>query len=772
MLSLSGVSNLLSYIRLSHMQLFRVALLALGLLFSIAVFAGEGAPATADYVNPLIGTKGIWFYGRTTPFVTPPFGMTNWTACTRNSRIRIPNYHFFDTRIRGFRATHKPAMWMGDYGYVTLKPFCGNVNSKHLKQTLGFSHANEKSEAYYYRVKAHTPAGRIIKTEITATSRCGMLRFRYGKKQQPVVYVEASQLPDSLGWIRVDTARREITGWNKDRHCAHLGPPLPNFKGYFIIRFNTPMESAGTWVNDSICTTLQQTANACGAWIQFKKGTVVVEARVGTSFISLEQARENLERETAGQTFEAVENRTREEWNTYLNRVEVEGASTRQRKIIYTVLYHSLLFPRQFSEYGRYYSAFDDTIHKGVSYNDYSLWDTYRAEHPLLILVAKEHVPGMVQSLVQMYKEGGYMPKWPNPTYTGIMIGTHADAVIADAVVKGIKGFNLEEAAAACIKDATVPSAGDTFKRWNDRALWAGSPETRAGLTYYLRNGFVPVDKTAESVSNTLEGAYDDFCVAQVAKAAGFDKLAALMLEHSRNYHNVYNPATGMMAPRNSDLSWSTDKRAGFTEGGPYTYLFAVQHDIPGLMELMGGREAFIKKLNTSFSWHRYWHTNEPGHHYTFLYDYAGMPWVTQRKVAWFRSTRYRNNPDGMDGDDDCGQMSAWYVFSAMGFYPVTPGTDIYAIGTPQFPKMVLHPDPLNKDLKLEIIAHHVSLINKYIQGVTLNGKPVTQPFLHHADLVSGGQLIFEMGPHPNKQWGALTEAELKAIVGLPAISN
>lgn len=754
---------MLCYIR--NMRIAKYLMSLAALISAIAAYAGE--QNTAAYVNPLIGTKGIWFYGRTTPFVTPPFGMTDWTACTRNCRIRIPNYHYFDTRIRGFRATHKPAMWMGDYGYVTLKPFAGKISSKHLKQTLLFTHAGEKSQCYYYSVKTHTPTGKKIKTEITATSRCGMLRFTFGKKQQPSVYIEVSQLPDSLGWVKVDTARREIIGWNQDRHCAHLGPPLPNFKGYFVIRFNKPIEVAGTWVNDSISELLQQSANACGAWVQFKKGTEVVEARVGTSFISLEQARENLERETAGQTFEMVENRTKEEWNKYLSRIEVEATSNRKKKILYTALYHSLLFPREFSEYGRYYSAFDDTIHPGVSYNDYSLWDTYRAEHPLLILVAKEHVSGMVQSLVQMYKEGGFMPKWPNPTYTGIMIGTHADAVIADAVVKGVKGFDLKEAAAACIKDCMVPSAGDTFKRWYDRALWAGSPETRAGLTYYLRNGFVPVDKTAESVSNTLEGAYDDFCSAQVAKAAGNDSMYQLLTQHSKNYRNVYNQSTGMMAPRNSDFSWYKDTHAGFTEGGPYTYLFAVQHDIPGLMQLMGGREAFIKKLNASFSWHRYWHTNEPGHHYTYLYNYAGMPWVTQRKVAWFRSTRYRNNPDGMDGDDDCGQMSAWYVFSAMGFYPVTPGTDVYAIGSPQFKKLTLHPDPLNTNLKLEIIANHVSGRNKYIQSVTLNGKPVTAPFLHHAELIAGGQLIFEMGSKPNKQWGVLTEEEIQVIAGL-----
>lgn len=722
------------------------------LLFLLNGFNLFAQSDLAEYANPLIGTKGLFLYGRTTPFVTPPFGMTHWTACTRNSKIRIPNYQYLDHRIRGFRASHKPAMWMGDYGYVTLKPSVDEIESKLLDRRNRFSHRSEVSTPYYYAVTILSKASKKIRVEMTATARCGMMRYHFPKKGSPKVLIEASQFPDFNGKIKIDTINYEITGWNSDRHSSALGPPLPNFKGYFVIQFDQKFNGFGTWHNDTLAANIsQQQSNTCGAWVSFAEGTKTVEVKIGTSFISLEQARENLQKETASKTFEQVKEETRQQWNNYLGRIEIEGASKRQKKILYSALYHTMLFPRQFSEYGRYYSAFDDTIHAGVSYNDYSLWDTYRAEHPLLILTAPEHVPGMMQSLIQMYEEGGYMPKWPNPTYTGIMIGTHADAVLADAVVKGVKGFNIQKAYEACMKNAMIPSGNDSVNRWADRAPFTFI-EAREGLHWYKKLGYVPVDKTNEALSRTLEGAYDDFCVAQVAKAAGKTKDHDLLMERSKNYKNVYNAETGMMAPRKADGSWHEDTKAGFTEGSPWTYLFAVQHDIPGLIELMG-KENFIKKLNKNFRGFRYIHPNEPGHHYTYLYDYVGQPWKTQREVKKARKLNYRNNPHGMWGDDDCGQMSAWYIFSALGFYPVTPGTGVYAIGTPLYPKATIYPDPENRETKFEIIANNVSVRNFYIQSVTLNGVKLAEPFLHHADIIKGGSLIFEMGARPKKEW-------------------
>lgn len=707
-----------------------------------------------QYVNPLIGTAGVWFYGRTTPFVTPPFGMTNWTACTRNSSIGLSAYKYLDKHIIGFRGTHKPAMWMGDYGYVSIMPVAGESEKNQTTHRASFSHHKEITRPDYYAVELNpSNAKKKIGVEITATERCGIFRISFPKNESHYLFIEASQQSQFNGWINIDTVKNEITGWNADRQSAHLGPPLPNFKGYFVLQFSQPIKNYATWLNNAFTegNTLQQ-GDACGARVSFAEDTLVV--RIGTSFISLDQAHDNLDHEIPFGFFNLVQEQTAFVWNSYLERFGIEGATEKQKHIFYTAMYHSLLFPRKFSEDGRYYSAFDDAVHEGTSYNDYSLWDTYRAEHPLLILAAPQLVPGMMQSLIQMGKEGGYMPKWPNPTYTGIMIGTHADAVIADAIVKGVKDFNTKEAYMQCYKDAFVPSGNDSCNRWADRALWCGSPEARNGLSWYMKLGYVPADKTNESVSNTLEGAYDDFCVAQVAKSVGRVQEYDTLMNRSRNYRNLYNPKTGFMAPRLSNGQWSEHRREGFTEGGPWTYLFAVQHDVPGLIDLMGGREKFIKRLDKNFRLpFTYWHENEPGHHYTYLYDYAGAAWKTQKRVAHYRNIKYKAKPHGLTGDEDCGQMSAWYIFSALGFYPVTPGTDVYAIGTPQFVRTHLRLNPTQPDVQLDIVAVHVSRRNKYIQSATLNGKKLTEPFLHHADLVNGGVLIFEMGPKPKKQW-------------------
>ncbi|MBS1594716.1 MAG: GH92 family glycosyl hydrolase [Bacteroidetes bacterium] len=721
------------------------------LIFSFAGLCNAAALAQLDttdytrYADPLNGTKGlIFYYGRTTPFVGPPFAMTKWSACTQPGRIGRPIYQYLNTHITGFRATHKPAMWMGDYGHVTLLPVLGEMTSGKLEQKLGYSHRHEIATPQYYSLQVSQQSHKM-KVEMTATSRCGIVRFSYPSGERGSVVLEKLH-----GHIEIDTALREIRGWNTERESEALGPPLPHFKGYFIIRFDQPFAAWGTADSSKLMPYGVSISSAsCGAWVSF--AAQQAEARVATSFISLEQARENLDKEITGKDFDQIVSETKAEWNTYLSRIKIEGGNRHARDIVYAGMYHALLFPREFSEYGHYYSAFDDAVHAGVSYNDYSLWDTYRAEHPLLLFIAPEHVPGMVQSLVQMYQEGGWMPKWPNPTYSNIMIGTHADAVIADAMVKGVKGFNEHAAYQACLKDAMTPPDGDAHKYWGDRVPWT-SYEARQGLTYYATRGYVPVDKTAESVSCTMEYAYDDFCVAQVARLTGHFDTSRLLLQRMYNYKHLYNRETEFFAPKKYDGTWSEDVKAGFTEGSPWTYLFSASHDIPGMIDLMGGREHFIERLDDMFrGWH-YVHENEPGHNYTYLYDYAGAAWKTQQRVAHYRHAKYRDQPNGMNGDDDCGQMSAWYIFSSLGFYPVVPGTDEYAIGTPAFPKMTLFFDPQDHNKKFEVIAHNVSGRNKYVQSVTINGRKLESPFIHHSDIVSGGQLIFEMGARPQKK--------------------
>ena len=739
--------------------------MALCLVLNLLGATNAPAQEPIDEVNPMIGTTGpsVYDYGGMIPGVTVPFGMTHWTAQTRQNKISVYSYNYKDEAIQGFIGTHQPAIWMGDYGQVSLMPYSGELKTPEPR--LPFRHEDETSAPNYYSVKMGAGGARI-KAELTATSRAGFLRFTFPASEASHVVVTAcrSESEGVRGFVEVNAAAREITGYNPDRMSAHLGPPLPNFKGYFVVQFDKPFASSGTWEGAEIhAGAARQGGRNVGAYARFQtKEGEVVRVKVGTSFVSLEQARDNLRREIPAWDFERVKADGRRVWNEALGRIAIQGGSRDERVNFYTAMYHSLLFPRTFSEHGRYYSAFDDRVHRGVSYNDYSLWDTFRAEHPLLILIQPERVPGMITSLLQMYDEGGWMPMWPNPTYSGIMISTHADSVIADAYVKGIRGFDLKKAYEATRKDAFTPPEGDVGNRWLDRAPWTAY-EARGGLTWYMQLGYVPQDKTDESVSRTLEFAYDDFCVAQLAKAVGRMDDYEVLMKRAKNYRNLYDPAKGFMRPRLADgrwdeESWSSkeDRMPGFTEGGPWTYLFCEMQDIPGMVELMGGPEAFAAKLDENFTGGHYRHDNEPGHHYTYLFDYVGRPWRTQELVRETMRTKYQNSPDGLSGNDDCGQMSAWYIFSAMGFYPVTPGSTTYALGSPLFEKATIRlPRPHYRKGPFTVIAKNQSPENIYVQSATLNGRPLREPFIQHSDIANGSTLVFVMGARPNKAWGA-----------------
>jgi predicted alpha-1,2-mannosidase len=672
------------------------------------------------------------------PFVVPPFGMTDWTAQTRQNKLGGVSYKDDDRTISGFMGTHQPAIWMGDYGYVTLMPEVDELKTTPEERALGFRHEEEVARPDYYSVKMDAGRGRAIRTEMTATSRCALLRFTFPAGAAGRVMVEAAR-PGVKGFAAVDAAQREISGYNADRTDAGLGPlTLPHFKGYFVVEFREGLAGSGTYGGEG---------KATGAWARF--GERMVEARVGTSFLSVEQARANLRREIPGWDVARVQRETAAKWNAKLGEVRVEGATADQRAEVYTALYHALLYPREFSEGGRYYSAFDDGVHAGMSYTAYSLWDTFRAEFSLQTLLAPERVDGMITALLQDYKEGGWMPKWPNPSYTNIMIGTHADSLVAEAMGKGFHGFDKDVAWDAVYKDAMTPPEGDTTRRWYDRE--PGTPyEARGGLTYSKVLGFVPNDKTAESASRTLEDAYDDWCVAQIAKSLGKTDEYEFFLKRSLNYEHVFNPATGFMQAKNSDGSWAGEKE-GWTEGDHWVYTFAVLHDEPGLMQLMGGADKFNALLDEHFRGGHNVHKNEPSHHYGYLYDYSGEPWKTQAKVREIAAAEYANAPAGLDGDDDCGQMSAWYLFTAMGFYPLNPASGEYVIGSPLFAKMTLK---LAGGKRFSVVAENNSAANVYIQSARLNGRSLEVPEIAYKDIVSGGRLEFVMGATPSR-WGA-----------------
>jgi predicted alpha-1,2-mannosidase len=712
---------------------------------SLAFCALALPAANVDDVNPYIGTAGGGTeYGGMMPLVTAPFGMTNWTAQSRENQIGKASYAHEDDAIGGFIGTHQPAVWMGDYGYVTLMPQLGDVKTRFEDRKVKFRREDEVTTPYEYRVRLGS-----IGTRMTATERCGFLEFAYPEGEAASLLVEATRA-GIAGYVKVDPKRREIVGYNPDRMDAKYGPfKLPNFRGYFVIQVQTGFDEFGTYQGETLRPGQAELAAAhVGAYVKFAKGGTV-RVRVGTSFISVDQARDNLRREVRGWDFDRLRDALRRKWEAKLSLIDLEGATEDERKIFYTGLYHALLYPRLFSEYGRYYSAFDDQIHAGESYTAFSLWDTFRAEHPLLTLIAPERVDGMIRALLQNYQEGGWMPKWPNPSYTNIMIGTPADSVVAEAVAKGFRGFDLDLAYRATMQDAMTPPVDDEKHRWYDRE--ENTPyEARQGLTYLKRLGYVPHDRTAESVSVTLEGAYEDWCVAQVAKAAGrMDDYEALM-RRAQAYRNVYHAESGFMRARNADGSWAGEND-GLTEGDKWTYAWCVLHDMPGLVELMGGPERFCAKLDEHFDGGHNRHDNEPSHHYGYLYNYAGQPWKTQARVRKLAYDHYANRPDGLAGNEDCGQMSAWYLFTALGFYPVNPASAEYVVGSPLYRKVTLR---LPKGKRFTVTAANNSRENVYVQSVRLNGKPLTRPIVTHAQIVAGGRLEFVMGPRPSA-WAA-----------------
>ncbi|MFT8645580.1 GH92 family glycosyl hydrolase [Gluconacetobacter sp.] len=695
-----------------------------------------------DLVHPLIGTGGGAIgYGRTMPVVTPPFGMTGWVAQTRQSGHPGLSYYDRDRSISGFVGTHQAALWMGDYGDVVIMPESGAARSGLAERALPFSHRDEEARPDYYRVVMGT-GGQAIRAEMTAAAHSALFRFVFPAGAARRVMVEASR-PGVAGGVSVDEAKGEIAGYNPRRSDADLGPlTLPRFRGYFVVQFSRPAKMAtypATPAPD----------RSTGAFATFDAGTDAVEVRVGTSFISVEQARENLRREIPGWDFETLRRTLHDAWREKLDRIAVEGLSGEQRHIFYTALYHALLYPRSLSEYGRYYSAFDDQVHAGESYTDFATWDVFRAEFSLLTLVAPERIGGMVQALLQDYQQGGWMPKWPNPSYTNIMIGTHADSLVAEAIGKGFAGFDRALAWEAVRKDATVPPDGDATNDWRDRK--PGTPyEARGGLGYALRLGYVPADRTAESASSTLDDAYDDWCVAQVARAVGRQADYEQFLRRSEDYRKLFNPATRFMQARNLDGSWA-DPDTGWTEGGKWVYTFDVLHDVGGLSGLMGGRAALAGRLDRYFDGNYNWHSNEPSHHVPYLYDFVGQPWKTQERVREIMRTEYADRVSGLDGDDDCGQMSAWYVFSALGFYPVNPASGTYMIGSPLVSRARVR---MADGRVFAVVADHNTADNRYIRSATLDGAALSAPMVTYRDMMDGRTLHFVMGAKPSR-WGA-----------------
>ncbi|MBP3236293.1 MAG: GH92 family glycosyl hydrolase [Bacteroidales bacterium] len=513
----------------------------------------------------------------------------------------------------------------------------------------------------------------------------------------------------------------------------------------------------------------QNGSAAAAASVSFKtEEGEVVDIKIGTSFISIDQARKNLEREIGKKTFDEVRDEAKDIWNSTVSRIRIEAKES-DKQIFYTAMQRVSLLPRNITEDGMHYSAFNDRVMPGIMYTDYSLWDTFRALHPLLTILDPERVNEMITGLLNCYDEGGWIPKWPSPGYSNIMTGTHGDAVIADAYVKGIRGYDLDKALKAMIKDATTPGTG-IYK-------------ARVGILDYIRLGYVPTDKEKESVIRTMEFAYDDFCIAQVAKGMGREDLHNTLMRRSMNYINVLDPETKLIRGRNSDGSWRSPEDTDVstwskgTERDRETYYrnitFFVPHDVQGLINFFGGSKELEATLDHFFEGDFYYVGDEFSMHSPYLYNYAGAAWKTQKTVRRLVRDKFSNGMDGLPGNDDCGQLSAWYIFSAMGFYPTCPGLPIYQIGSPSFNKTEIF---LTNGRTFKVIAKDNSPENVYIQSATLDGKPYTKSWISHEDIMRGGTLVFKMGSTPNKEWGSgkddIAPSISKPLVAEGAVSS
>ncbi|CAK1360972.1 unnamed protein product [Cercospora beticola] len=796
------------------------------------------------YVNPKIGTYGVTPNGNggMIPSVGMPFGMTRWTAQTRENFISQCPYNDLDEYIHGFQATHQPAIWMGESGQVVLSPGLGSPQPLFEKRARKFNKADEVSTPYVYEVSMDAAAveqgqnltesiyspvpggaqpvpddvkegtnGRVrrsegdlqvaraaqnsipsaqseaagkIKVAITATDHVGRMLIDFGDPEGrsafPHVFVQATR-KNWTGEITLDRKRQEVYGRNPQRQDYALGPlPATNFSGYFVSRFSEPFVSGTVYVGDKKQSgimdaegRLLKQAEHVGAYLRFSNRQRVVEVRTGVSFVSVEQARYNLDLE-APYTIsfdQAVEN-LKHAWLAKLGRVTIEGVNTTdsehdQRTIWYTGLFHALQYPSDFAEKARgwtsglrkFYSGYTDSMHsaKDSYYQSWSIWDTFRAEHSLLTMFAPERVNSMMRSLVRIYEWAGRLPMWANVVETNIMIGTHVDAVIANALARGFKDFDIKTAWEAVKKNAYEPPINDTELLYYDRE--ANTPdEVRAGLTAYMEKGYVSNDRWAESASRTLDYAFDDYAAAIVAEHAGDQKTARALHERSMNYRNVYNSATGFMEAKNDNGTWA-GRDQGWTEGDDWIYTFNVMHDPLGLADLMGGRDKLKTKLDEYFNDGHNDHTNEPSHHASYLYAAIGYPDTTQTLVRDIATQNYNATSAGLSGNEDLGQMSAWYVFTALGFYPLNPASDEYVVGAPFFENVTIRiPAGATtggrggKEHALSILAPGATKM-PFVRGLKVDGRVVEKPLLRHGEIVGASKIEFDMADSP-QGWG------------------
>ncbi len=730
------------------------------------------------FVDPMIGTDyhGHTFPGAALPGglvqLSPDTGIDGWDWCS--------GYHYSDSSVMGFSHLHRSGMGAGDWGDILLMPTTGSLKvvpgSKENPDEgyrSRFSHDEETASAGYYSVILKDYS---VKAELTVSERAGFHRYSFPKSEASHILVDAGHGIRDNG---TGSEVRIVSNTEIEGHRSSTGF-VKNKNVYFCAKFSKPFDAYGTWNEKEIKPGADKDSGIhVGVYVDYiTSDNETIEVKVGISYTSIEQARLNLETEIPGWDFDQVREEAKKSWNKALEKLEIEASdennetyNQQKKATFYTALYHSLLFPATFSDVDGKYMGLDSVVHTAEKFtyrSDFSLWDTYRAEMPLLTIVDPQRNIDAINTMVEQYEQGGWLPtpqQFGN-SYTNDMIGDHPVDAIVDAYMKGLRNFDVEKAYEAVKKNALeTPPAEHRSKG-------------RIGLDHYLGYGYLPYNKVRESVSRTLEYAYNDWCIAQFAKALEKTSDYEMFLERAANYKNVIDTVTGFARPKDDQGKWLEpfdpkfvghgDERH-YTEANAWQYTWFVPHDVQGLIGLEGGREKFVSKLDSLFTTSsdvrstvsdvtgligQYAHGNEPSHHTIYLYNYAGAPWKTQELVRKVMDELYHEGPDGLCGNEDMGQMSAWYVLSSMGFYPVAPGQNVYVIGSPQFANVTLNLGEVYGNKKFVVQAHHVSSVNKYIQTAALNGIPLLRPWITHDEIVSGGTLEFEMGPEPNKNWG------------------
>ncbi|KFF08994.1 GH92 family glycosyl hydrolase [Chryseobacterium luteum] len=731
------------------------------------IFAlGQGI-SPADYVNPLMGTqsKPSLSNGNTYPAIGLPWGMNLWTPQTGKMGDGWA-YTYDADKIKGFKQTHQPSPWMNDYGAFALMPGVGKLKFKEEERASWFSHKAENAKPYSYSVYL---ADINVTTELTPTERAAFFKFDFPKTDSAYVVIDAL---NKGSYIKILPKERKILGYT----TKYSRGKYDHFKNYFVIQFDKDFDLTTTW-KDSIFVKnqLEITSDHAGAVVGFKlKNKESVYARTASSFISFEQAELNLNREIGSRNFEQVKTEAKNIWNKTLGRIEVKGGTDQQIRTFYSSLYRTLFFPQKLYEIDaqnkvKHWSPYNGKILDGKMFAGTGFWDTFRALYPFLNLVYPSINVEMQEGLVNSFKEGGFLPEWSSPGYSNIMIGNNSASVVADAYIKGLRGYDVETLWQAVKHGANNEGPIDAVGR--------------RGVEYYNTLGYVPYDvKINENAARTVEYAYDDFAIYQLGKALG--KPASeidIYKKRAYNYKNVFDPETGLIRGKNKDGKFQSPFNPfkwgdAFTEGNSWHYTWSVFQDIDGLSKLMGGKKKFEAKLDEVFSlppvfddsyygsviheiremqimnMGQYAHGNQPIQHMIYLYNYAGAPYKTQYWTRQVMDKLYYAAPDGYCGDEDNGQTSAWYVFSALGFYPVTPATDQYVLGAPLFREAVIH---LENGKNIEIKAPENSAENLYVKSLNVNFRSYSKNWLSHQELMKGAVLEFEMDSKPDKERGS-----------------